>query len=211
VVADIASPAERGSFVGAVLCGYITLIILLCYYGEVLTCSHSPNVAPSLGPVLGGAFSQHAGWPWIFWFLALLSSICLLLIACFLPETSRLIVGNGNAPSEWYHQTAMSLIQRRHWTNDCERVPAVLSKRKLRIPNPIKCLKLLFDRSTALIVLVNGIFYMSYGCIQASMSSLFIQRYGFNQLDAGLIYLPFGAGCVLASFLSGMIPFSNEP
>ena len=54
-----------------------------------------------------------------------------------------------------------------------------------------------------LIVLVYGIFYMTYGCIQASLSSLFIDIYGFEELEAGLIYLPFGFGCLIASFISG--------
>ncbi|KAL3420620.1 major facilitator superfamily protein [Phlyctema vagabunda] len=185
VVADISSPAERGSFVGAVLCG--------------------PNIAPSLGPVIGGALSQHAGWWWIFWFLALLSGLCLALIVLFLPETSRLKVGNGSVAAKRYHQTALSLILKKSPKDDLGNNDQISSRRGFHIPNPITCLRLLLHRSTALIVLVNGVFYMTYGCIQASMSSLFIQLYGFNQLEAGLIYLPFGVGCALASFLSGHI------
>jgi MFS family permease len=165
----------------------------------------SPNVAPSLGPVLGGALSQHVGWWWIFWLLAMLSALCLLLIVVLLPETSRLVVGNGSAEIGWHHKTALAIIQRNSANDDHSTGIEAVPKRKFRVPNPITCLRLLFHRSTALIVLVNGIFYMTYGCIQASMSSLFIQLYGFNELEAGLIYLPFGAGCALASFLSGIV------
>jgi predicted MFS family arabinose efflux permease len=154
------------------------------------------------------ALSQHTGWWWIFWLLALLSGLCLLLIVFFLPETSRLIVGNGSIAMAWYHQTALSLLRRTYSDAQSKRDAESLPKRKFHILNPTTCLKLLFHRSTALIVLVNGIFYMTYGCIQASMSSLFIQLYAFNQLEAGLIYLPFGAGCALASLLSGIVPFS---
>jgi len=154
---------------------------------------------------LGGALSQYVGWWWIFWLLAMLSALCILLIVLLLPETSRLVVGNGSANIEWYHQTAVSLMQRKTAHDNYSNGTEALPKRKFHVPNPITCLKLLFHRSTALIVLVNGIFYMTYGCIQASMSSLFIQLYGFNELEAGLIYLPFGAGCALASFLSGTV------
>ena len=42
VVADIAPPAERESYVGVVWCG--------------------PNVAPSLGPIIGGVLADRAGW-----------------------------------------------------------------------------------------------------------------------------------------------------
>lgn len=45
---------------------------------------------------------------------------------------------------------------------------------------------------------------MSYVCIQASLSSLFIDIYGFKELGVGLVYLPFGLGCLIASFVSGM-------
>ncbi len=173
---------------------------------------HSPNVAPSLGAVLGGALCQHAGWWWIFW-LALLSGACLLLILLLLPETSRLLVKNGSIVPAWYHQTILCLLQQppssSHQTTESESQ----AKRKFHIPNPISCLKLSFHRTTGLTVLVNGLFYMTYGCIQASMSSLFTQLYAFNRLQAGLIYLPFGAGCALASFLSGTyfpIPFTSS-
>lgn len=48
---------------------------------------------------------------------------------------------------------------------------------------------------------------MTYGCIQASLSSLFIDIYGFEELEVGLVYLPFGFGCLIASFISGMLFF----
>jgi hypothetical protein len=135
----------------------------------------------------------------------MLCGLCLFLIIFLLPETSRLVVGNGSIEVRWYHQTAFTLIRQCSAHSDHSTTAEGLPKRKFHCPNPITCLKLLFHRSTALIVLVNGIFYMTYGCIQASMSSLFIKLYRFNELEAGLIYLPFGAGCALASFLSGII------
>jgi hypothetical protein len=52
-------------------------------------------------------------------------------------------------------------------------------------------------------MLVNGLFYMAYCCVQASLSTLFITIYGFEELYAGLIYIPFGIGCALASYTCG--------
>jgi hypothetical protein len=105
-----------------------------------------------------------------------------------------------------HHQTVFAILRRGCSIDDTEKDLEELPKRTSHIPNPIACLKLLFHRSTALIVLINGVFYMTYGCIQASMSSLFIRLYGFTELDAGLIYLPFGAGCAVASYISGITP-----
>jgi len=54
IVADVATSAERGIYIG------IT--------------SLTGILAPSLGPILGGILSQYAGWKWIFWFLAIFAA-----------------------------------------------------------------------------------------------------------------------------------------
>ena len=162
---------------------------------------HRPNVAPSLGPILGGVFAGQVGWPWIFWFLSLLSGFCLLNMILFLPETARSIVGNGSLPAKGLNKTCYSYVHRKSSIS----TPAERSSqaRQLRIPNPLRCLVVLFRKDTAVIVTVNGVLYMTYCCVQASLASLFIDIYNFKELEAGLIYLPFGVGCVMSSYISG--------
>ena len=183
VVADISIPAERGSYVGAVLCG--------------------PNVAPSLGPVLGGVLAERAGWRWIFWFLSILSAACLASILVALPETARNIVGNGSiAPKclnkrfhEWFLAESPGET----------RVNKIKKRRRLYIPNPIICLQVLFYKDTFLIVSINAVFYTTYCCVQASLASLLTNIYHLKEFQAGLIYLPFGVGCALAAYLTGTL------
>jgi hypothetical protein len=50
---------------------------------------------------------------------------------------------------------------------------------------------------------------MTLTCLQASLSSLFIEIYGLNELQAGLIYLPFGIGCAVAAFGTGVYAHFN--
>lgn len=69
VVADITTPAERGSYVD-ILLGFT-------------------NAAPCLGPVVGGILVQEVSWRWIFWVLVILSGTHLLGLVMFFPETSR--------------------------------------------------------------------------------------------------------------------------
>lgn len=161
----------------------------------------SPNVAPSLGPVLGGVLAGQLGWPWVFWFLVILSGCCLSTLFIFLPETSREIVGNGTIPARGINRKFYSL-----WSGENPRASSaeIPVSRPLKFPNPLKSLYALSEKDTLLIVSVNGIFYMTYSCIQASLSSLFINVYAFKELEVGLIYLPFGFGCLIASFISGM-------
>ena len=89
-----------------------------------------------------------------------------------------------------------------------ERTDHAARLRHLHCPNPLKCLVLLCKKDTALIVTINGILYATYCCVQASLALLFIEIYHFKDIQAGLIYLPFGCGCALASLISGKyVPF----
>lgn len=179
VITDVASPAERGSFVSAV--------------------SFAITIAPSIGPILGGCLSYIAGWTWIFWFLCIAGAFCLSLIALFLPETSRNIVGNGSVkPSKHLRIPIPKLMH--HWKeND------VSTSYKWRLPNPLKSLKILARRDNAIIILAAGMLYVIYTCINTSLSILFIDIYSLNQWQAGLIYLPFGIGGIVSTFFSGLL------
>lgn len=52
-------------------------------------------------------------------------------------------------------------------------------------------------------MLLNGVFYMTCCCVQAALSTLFTTIYGSKELEAGLIYILSGIGCLLASYTSG--------
>ncbi|KAI4912637.1 hypothetical protein J4E90_006043 [Alternaria incomplexa] len=186
VVSDIATPAERGGFVGTILLG--------------------PNAAPSMGPVLGGILVQYAGWPWIFWTLAILSSINLCILAVTLPETARKIVGNGSImPTRLLNRSYLTHAKLKSNNSSTTSFGGEAHVQPMRWPSLKPCFKALWQKENALIMLINGLFYMTYCCVQASLSTLFITIYGFEELYAGLIYIPFGVGCVLASYTCGYI------
>ena len=155
------------------------------------------TIAPSIGPILGGALSYGAGWTWIFWFLAIASGICLGLMVFFLPETSRHIVGNGSIrPAQLSRLPLGSFMC--HW-RDNDVVPAF----RRRIPNPLKSLVILCRRDNAVVIFACGLLYVVYTCINASLSTLFIDVYNLNEWQAGIIYLPFGVGGTASTFFSG--------
>lgn len=189
VVGDITESSERGAYMGILGCG--------------------PNVAPSLGPVLGGVLAQKTGWRWIFGFLAISGALSLVLIAVILPETARNVVGDGSRKVVGLNKSILVLWQEKHNTStngrQTDAAGNVPQNAKLRIPNPLASISIFLCKDTAPVVFANGVFYTAYSCLQASLSSLFINIYGYKELEAGLIYLPFGMGCFIASLVSSKL------
>ncbi|ODA79736.1 hypothetical protein RJ55_05330 [Drechmeria coniospora] len=183
VVADIAPPSERGAYVGAVSFGITT--------------------APSIGPVIGGALAHGPGWRWIFGFLAIASGVCLAAIMVCLPETNRGLVGNGGSKPPPYCNPLFTAIIRPWKRNHGPEAPLDLSK--AGAGNPLKSLAMLGRKDTATNIVAGGILYVVYCCVHTSLSSTFIQVYSFNELQAGLVYLSFGAGAVLSTLVSAKL------
>lgn len=158
----------------------------------------SITIAPSVGPILGGALTFAAGWPWIFWFLCIASGVCLLLMALFLPETSQKLVGNGSIPPPKYLRTPFPTVMK-HW----EPADSGMSSVHWRLPNPFNSILILCRKDNTIIILACGLLYVVYTCINASLSTMFVSIYNLNQWEAGLIYLPFGIGGIVSTFMSG--------
>ena len=190
VVADVAMPAERGAMVGPTLVG--------------------SNIGPVLGPLIGGPLSAHAGWRWIFWFLAILGGTFLLVILIFLPETARSVVGNGSIAATGMNRPLLPCLSPKPTVSKArlERYPQSLLQRILATtPNPLKAVRILFEKESCLVLLVAAMFYMIYYIVQASLPGLLESNYGFNTTEIGISYLPISVGVILGGLASGMWTF----
>lgn len=154
--------------------------------------------------MLGGALTYAGGWVWIFWFLAIAAGLCLVLIIFLLPETSRNIVGDGSIrPPKHLRLPVPSIMC--HWQDNDDDDNDDNRPYQWRVPNPLKSLVLLIRPDNTVVMFAIGILYLIYTCYQTSISTLFINIYGLNQWQAGLVYLPFGLGGTLSTFFTGRL------
>jgi multidrug resistance protein len=189
VVADITTPAERGSVLGPAMI--------------------ATNLGPILGPLIGGPLADHAGWRWVFWFLTILGGVFLLTILGFFPETCRNTVGNRSAAPKGWSKPWLSFSSRK-FTNEGEPKDSerprerMVDKIRAVIPNPWKSIRIIFHKNTSVVLAVSAVFYAVYYIIQASLPHLFLTIYGLNETDIGLCYLAIGCGVAIGGYLNGM-------
>lgn len=91
VVADVTVHAERGRWIAPMMT--------------------ATNIGPCFGPVIGGGAVLATGDPrWCFRALLIFGASAFVLIALFLPETGRHVVGNGAVPAKGIWRTWFNLL-----------------------------------------------------------------------------------------------------
>ena len=195
VVADVSTMAEKGVYMGFMVSGTM--------------------VGPAMGPIIGGVLSQFLGWRSMFWFLVILSVAFLVPLLVAFPETGRHIVGNGSISPQRWNMTVFNYLEGRR--ADSRAAQAVqgaeqpskpethIDKPRPRWPNPLKAIHILMEKDVAIILVYNALVYTAYFDVTTSLPILFGDIYGFNDLQIGLSYIPYGSGCVVASFLCGKL------
>ncbi|KAL4940593.1 hypothetical protein BDV06DRAFT_196341 [Aspergillus oleicola] len=180
VVSDIAIAAERGSYMGFVTAGSL--------------------LGPAMGPVIGGLLSQFLGWRSVFWFLTIFAGAFMIPFVLFFPETARAIVGNGSVrPPKWN----MPFID---WFKSRKAPPPEdFDRPKLRFPNPIRTLSIVFQKDISIILFSNALLFAGFYDVSASLPSIYNDLYGLDDLEIGLCYLPFGVGATVASVVTGKL------
>lgn len=179
VVADLAPRSTRGKYMG--------------YLGAAI------NVGPTLGPFLGGVLSQTLGWPSIFWFLAIFVTAFLVPWVLFAPETGRNVVGNGSYVAQKWNRPLVSCSQNRRQKDE---MPAS-QRPTLSMPNPLGILAMVFEKEMGSILLIASVIYLCFILVAATMGTIMKQIYEYNDLQAGLCYLPYGVGCCATSIGQG--------
>ncbi|KAJ5336283.1 Major facilitator superfamily domain general substrate transporter [Penicillium brevicompactum] len=190
LVGDMITSAERGSY------------IAFASIGSML--------GPSLSPIIGGLLSQYTNWHWIFWFLLIFGGVFFLILALFLPETCRKVVGDGSIPPPTLNNSVADVIRHRRRkaqgiVPDPEVEAEVRKNYSFRFPSPIPTLKILLDLETSAVLLTTGLLFAGFYAVMTGASTSFHKIYHFNDIQAALMYLPIGAGGVISAFTTGRL------
>ncbi|KAL5533921.1 hypothetical protein ACEPAG_381 [Sanghuangporus baumii] len=177
VIADIIPTEERGGYTGIVNVG--------------------PMIGPAVGPVIGGVLADKLGWRAIFWFLAIASGSCMLLIILIFPETVRTQVGNGSIPAPKWNRALIPIIGRSTLDAASERPPP------RPFPNPFR----FFTAPDLMTILFStAVIYSTFYAVSATISSLFSDKYSFlNETKIGLCYLSIGGGGIIGTASAGRL------
>lgn len=216
VLSDLFTPAERGGYSGTVSFLYVQALIrqapfcgLLvfskrCRYADS-TCDYSLNTPPSIGPLISGLLLLRWSWRSIFWFLSVATPCCLIPMVLVFPETARNIVGDGSRRAHSINKPVSSFLVSRAAADAVQPAGLRGSQVKKVTVNPIASLRLIRSPATALVLVTYGVGYATYSCLQASLSTLFLDIYKISGLASGLIYIPFGVACALSAFTTGKL------
>ncbi|KAJ5318777.1 Major facilitator superfamily domain general substrate transporter [Penicillium brevicompactum] len=176
-VADVSTKQERGSMMGFVMAGNF--------------------MGPAIGPIIGGLLAQYLGWRSIFWFLTIASGVFLLPLLFFLPETARNVVGDGSSPAQTWNRPFIQYMQCGKMSKDTasstdsiDRASMDSPKKiehKLRFPNPLKPLILVWHPNSIIVLLI------------------YTAQYGLDELEIGLCYITLGTGSIVASVITGRL------
>lgn len=205
VIQDITPSSERGSFIS---------FYQASKFNPILEFSLARNQCPSrtinhlripvrnfsiaVGPVLGGVLSNYLGFHAIFVFLLILSSLTILSLVLFLPETMRSIAGNGTVRLGGIYRPLIECfgVKPKYYEQDA---PKGASRMKVDLATFISPLKLLVQRDILTNLIFGGVVYAIWSMVTSSTTGLFKDRFHLDETMIGLAYLPNGIGTIVGS------------
>ncbi|CAG8932826.1 unnamed protein product [Penicillium salamii] len=169
-VQDILLPTERKDFRAYTSVGY--------------------SIASIASPLIGGILAQFFGWPSIFYFLAAVAGVGLLLVTTIFPETCRAQVGNGTVPPKPWNRPIMKLF----WppsTSPPEFDTRIPPKRRSSI---LQTIQIAFHKKVFLIMISQAVLFGGSVAILVTIPLVFTSKFHFNILEVGATHVSYAIG-----------------
>jgi MFS family permease len=187
VMQDIASPTERGAFIGFYQAStYHFMSNFTNLRADYLAAVR--NFAVTAGPVLGGVFSNFLGFRSIFVFLLISSAVMLVAIVIFLPETFRSIAGNGSLRLTSIYRPLIYSVTKDPGVEGDDMEP----REKITWMTIFQPLALLSRKDLMVNLVFFGLLFAVWQMVTSSTTTLFKERFGLSNVLLGVAYLPNG-------------------
>ena len=189
IVADVAMSSERGKMLGPIQS----------------TC----NAICAISPVVGGAIALGSGgFVWVFLALLIIAALLLVSVGFTLPETLRIVVGNGSIPALGIWRTWASYFPQSKQHKIDRNVDVSLRERKKPVWRPIQAFAafriILYPDAASVLSMVSPS-YSVYYTFQAAVPVIFAEVYDYNELEIGLALLPVLLGLTGGGILAGKL------
>lgn len=190
-ISDVSRRKERGTYMGFFQTGTL--------------------LGPAVGPIVGGLVSQAWNWHAVFFFLSAFGGAYLLMMILILPESLRLLVGDGSLKpyGVWRTVIPISMTDKtfgktKHSTDE---------QKWMHKPPPLNLRTMGFDRpwrmfghaDLALMITSFSIPFGVYTMVSSSLSPTLRTAYRYDSIISGLCFIPLGAGSAIGSIVSGKL------
>lgn len=140
------------------------------------------TLGPALAPFIGGLLSQYLGWRSIFWFLVIVAVVMVIVVAIFLPETSRNLVGNGSIPPQKWNKSLNGYLQERRGRISGSAVveQSPVFKPRQRKTALFASFEIMVEKEAFCLFLVIALLFAGYYSVLSSLSPTLKAQYDFG-------------------------------
>ncbi|CAI6093675.1 unnamed protein product [Clonostachys chloroleuca] len=157
-----------------------------------------PLLGPVIGPIAGGYISQAQGWRWVFWLLAIVSAVAVILVF-LLSESYEPVLLRQKA----------TRIRRKNKTMDATGQALKLGSKNIFIQSITRPTKLLFlTPNVALFSLYTGVVFGYLYLLFTTVTEVYETTYHFSQGATGLVFISIGVGALIG--ISGFGALSDR-
>lgn len=123
-----------------------------------------------------------------------LSTVVIISIVLFFPETLRTIAGDGSVILSGIHKP---VYQIHTYDPDSERKELGFHAEKFTWNDILVPFKFLFEKDVFVTLLFGAVVYAIFSMVSASTTSSLKRIYGFNDVLVGLLFLPNGQSILM--------------
>ncbi|CAI7582146.1 unnamed protein product [Penicillium palitans] len=156
-----------------------------------------PLMGPVIGPIAGGYLSQAQGWRWVFWLLAIVSGVAVIIVSILQSETYEPVLLRRRATRIRKEMGHPHIISGQDLKVDSRKTFIQAISRPTKI--------LLLTPNAALFSLYTGIVFGYLYLLFTTVTDVYQTTYNFSQGATGLVFIGIGVGSLIGLIFFGAL------